>query len=212
MVPITPEAVTLRPAILDDAGAVAELLVQLYHTEVPDVLHGPHVGQVQLFRHLVEHELAGGIGGRYVAADTSGQIVGSASLRSLAHSAEGILPTETLKIAFTTIGVGDTLRLIGSALRASFTSDVTLGFGECYIYSVVVDQAARKRGIGAAMMGQLEDVARSYGAHTALLRVVASNDPARRLYLRLGYRVISRTPHFLDWITFPTELMRKDLV
>jgi ribosomal protein S18 acetylase RimI-like enzyme len=205
------DTISLRPAALDDAGAVADLLVQLYQAEAPGVLHGPALGQVRLFQHIVAYELSRGIGGRYVAASPGGQIMGSASLRTPARPVEDLLPPGTLGVAVSSIGIGNTLRLLLSALRTSFISDITLRADECYIYSVVVDANARGRGVGAAMMGQIEEQARRQGARTALLRVVVGNDTARRLYIRLGYQSVSRTPPILDQITFPTELMRKEL-
>ncbi|MBX0329878.1 GNAT family N-acetyltransferase [Oscillochloris sp. ZM17-4] len=201
--------ITLRPAAPEDAGAVADLLVQLYHTEAPGVLRGARSGQAQLLQHVLANELSAG-GGRYVAAN-SGTIVGSASLRRASGPADAALPPGSLRVAIATIGLGDTLRLVLSALRASLTSDVSLRPGECYIYSVVVDEPARGRGVGAAMMTQIEGAARHLGARSALLRVVVGNEPARRLYLRLGYRVVSRTPPILDRVALPTELMRKEL-
>ena len=208
---MTIDTITLRVATMDDAGATADLLVQLYRAEVPGVLHGPTAGQVQLFQHILTHELACGVGGRYVATRPDGRILGSASIRTPARSSDNLLPPGTLRAAIATVGVGDTLRLILSALRASCISDIVLSSGECYIYSVVVDSAARGHGVGMAMMGQIEDEARRHGARAALLRVVVGNDTARRLYVRLGYQPVSRTPAILDRITFPTELMRKEL-
>jgi ribosomal protein S18 acetylase RimI-like enzyme len=208
---MTLNTITLRPAALDHTGAVADLLVQLYRAEAPGVLHGPALGQVRLFQHIITHELSRGASGRYVAIGAHGEVVGSASLRTPARQVEDLLPPGTLSAAIAAIGLGDTLRLLISALRASFISDIALRTDECYIYSVVVDEAARGRGVGAAMMGQIEDEARRHGTRAALLRVVVGNDTARRLYVRLGYRPISRTPPILDRITFPTELMRKEL-
>jgi ribosomal protein S18 acetylase RimI-like enzyme len=208
---MTTEAITLRPATSGDAEAMSALLVQLYQAESPDVLHGPVAGLVCFFRHLVEYELASGASGRYLAVDAAGAIVGSASLRSPGRAVEVVLPPGTLQVAVSSIGFGDTLRLILSALRASLVSEVDLRADEYYIYSVVVDAATRRRGIGAAMMGQIEEVARCLGARSALLRVLVANQIARRLYLRLGYQTISRTPYLLDGLTFPSELMRKEL-
>ncbi|NTV64332.1 MAG: GNAT family N-acetyltransferase [Oscillochloris sp.] len=208
---MTTDAITLRPLTPDDAEVLAALLVQLYQAEAPGVLYGPIAGQLRLFRHLIDYEIAGGVCGRYLAVDASGVVVGSASLRSPARAIEGVIPPGTLQLAFASIGLGDTLRLLLSALRASLIAEVNLHPGECYIYSVVVDEAARRRGVGAAMMGQIEAAARARGARKALLRVLVVNDTARRLYLRLGYQTISRSPRFLDSLTFPSELMKKEL-
>ncbi len=205
------DTISLRPATPDDAGHMADLLAQLYRAEVPGALRGPVAGQVRLFQHLVFHELRGGGAGRYLAFDDSGLALGSASLRGPGNPADALLPPAILQTALAAIGPGDTLRLLLSALRASLTADVSLRADECYVYSVVVDAACRGRGVGAAMMGLLEEQARRMGARSALLRVVVGNQAARRLYMRLGYGLASRTPPILDWLTVPTELLRKEL-
>jgi ribosomal protein S18 acetylase RimI-like enzyme len=82
--------------------------------------------------------------------------------------------------------------------------------GECFIYSIVVEEAHRGRGVGLAMMEQLEAEARAAGARAALLRVIVGNAPARALYLKLGYSVLSRTPPWADRLMLPSELLRKD--
>jgi RimJ/RimL family protein N-acetyltransferase len=58
----------------------------------------------------------------------------------------------------------------------------------------------------------MEDEVRQHGVETVQLRVVVGNHGARRLYERLGYTMIGRTPRWLDWATFPTELMEKRLI
>ncbi len=56
-----------------------------------------------------------------------------------------------------------------------------------YVWDVAVHEAFRGRGIGEATMLLAEDVARSQGASVLRLNVFAYNDPAIRLYGRLGY-------------------------
>lgn len=56
-----------------------------------------------------------------------------------------------------------------------------------YVWDVAVHEAFRGRGIGEAAMRLAEDVARSQGATKLRLNVFAYNDPAIRLYARLGY-------------------------
>lgn len=56
-----------------------------------------------------------------------------------------------------------------------------------YVWDVAVHEAFRGRGIGEATMLLAEDVARSQGAAVLRLNVFAYNDPAIRLYRRLGY-------------------------
>lgn len=205
------ETVTLRPATAADAEALADLVVQLYHTEVPGGLRGPRAGQVRLFRYLIEHELAGGVRGRFLGVDEAGAPVGSASMRLYGDPTLATLPPGLLSVAARTIGVGDSMRFVGAMLRGSLVGESSLRRGECFVYSVVVAERQRGRGVGHAMMAQLEAYARRAGARSALLRVIVGNERARSLYLKLGYRVFSRTPPWVDWVGLPSELMRKEL-
>ena len=64
-----------------------------------------------------------------------------------------------------------------------------------YVWDVAVHEAFRGRGIGEATMLLAEDVARSHGASVLRLNVFAYNDPAIRLYGRLGYATDSMHLH-----------------
>lgn len=209
--PILPARLTLRPAAPADAEDLARLMVQLHQTEVPGVLRGPVEPQVRLFQALMAHELAGGSHWRYLADSADGRAVASASLRLAGDPGVAEPPPGITLTALRTIGPANSLRMLASALRTSLFNETVLGAGQCYIYSVVVGAAHRRRGLGLALMEGVEAQARALGAHSALLRVVVGNTPAKQLYKRLGYRVIGRTPAWADWLTYPTELMRKIL-
>jgi ribosomal protein S18 acetylase RimI-like enzyme len=56
-----------------------------------------------------------------------------------------------------------------------------------FIYDIEVDESARGRGYGRAIMLAAEDYARSYGADTIRLHVFGDNTVARSLYDSLGY-------------------------
>jgi ribosomal protein S18 acetylase RimI-like enzyme len=56
-----------------------------------------------------------------------------------------------------------------------------------YVWDVAVHEPFRGRGIGAETMLLAEDFARSQGATSMRLNVFAYNEPAIRLYDRLGY-------------------------
>lgn len=208
---MTTETVTLRPVTAADAEALSDLVVQLFHTEVPGALRGDRAGHVRLFRYLVEHELAAGVCGRFLAVDEAGASLGSGSVRLFGEPALVSLPSGLLALAARSVGVANTVRMVGTLLRGSLVAETPLRRGECFIYSVVVAERLRGRGIGHAMMGQIEEVARRAGARSALLRVISGNARARSLYLKLGYRVISHTPAWVTWVGMPSELMRKEL-
>lgn len=205
------ETVTLRQATAADAEALAALVVQLYHSEVPGGLRSDPAGQRRLFRYLVEHELRGGVRGRFLALGEGGAAIGSASVRLFGDPNLTTLPPGLVSVAARSVGLGDTLRIVGTMLRGALVGETGLRRGECFVYSVVVDRAHRGRGVGQAMMAQLEERARGAGARAALLRVIVGNERARALYLRLGYRVVGRTPPWLDRLALPSELLRKEL-
>jgi ribosomal protein S18 acetylase RimI-like enzyme len=196
----------------NDVDTLAELLVQLYGAEEPGVLRSPREGQLSLFRHILAHELAVTTGGRFLAVDAAGVPLGSASMRLYGDSIPSTLPSSLLVTALRQVGFADTLRFFGYLLRSSLASETVLRRRECYIYSVVVDAGARRRGVGYAMMEQLEAYARRAGVNAALLRVMEGNEPARQLYRRLGYRRVSGSAAFARWLGMPSELMRKELV
>lgn len=66
-----------------------------------------------------------------------------------------------------------------------------------YISSVVVDTPYRGRGLARAMMAETERrILRRHRSY-ALLDVIATNEPARRLYGSLGYRLLRRVGWFV---------------
>jgi [ribosomal protein S18]-alanine N-acetyltransferase len=64
-----------------------------------------------------------------------------------------------------------------------------LVFDEIHINNVAVRPAYRGRGLGTALMHYILAEARRLGARRATLEVRSSNQGARRLYERLGFRV-----------------------
>ncbi len=59
--------------------------------------------------------------------------------------------------------------------------------GWLVVTAVTVDEAARRRGLGTAVMAALGSWARERGAHSCLLQVASSNAGALALYERLGF-------------------------
>ncbi len=52
---------------------------------------------------------------------------------------------------------------------------------------MIVDEAARGQGVGAALLAGAETMARGIGAHTMMLEVGVRNTEAHALYRRAGY-------------------------
>ena len=59
--------------------------------------------------------------------------------------------------------------------------------GWLVVTAVTVDESARRRGLGTAVMAALGSWARGRGAHSCLLQVASSNAGALALYARLGF-------------------------
>ena len=55
------------------------------------------------------------------------------------------------------------------------------------VENIVVADPSRRRGLGAHLVGELLDLARSSGAHRVFLEVRESNLAARRLYEKLAF-------------------------
>ncbi len=201
---------TVRPARFSDIAALAVLQTQLYHTEAPGALHGPLDRQHALLRYVLEGDPRG-LRRRYIWPDAHDLPIATASIHLPSDLIIGFTPPGTMQRAFGLLGIADTLRLIGTLLRVSLASNGPSNRRAAYIHSVVVDEQWRGQGIGRALMLAMEDEVRQHGVDTVQLRVVIGNRGARHLYERLGYKVIGRTPRWLDRVTFPTELMEKHL-
>jgi [ribosomal protein S18]-alanine N-acetyltransferase len=71
-----------------------------------------------------------------------------------------------------------------------------LVFDEIHINNVAIRPQYRGRGMGTAVMHHVLAEARRLGAKRATLEVRASNEPARRLYERLGFYVAAVRPNY----------------
>jgi ribosomal protein S18 acetylase RimI-like enzyme len=63
--------------------------------------------------------------------------------------------------------------------------------GVVHVFEIEIDRPHRGRGLGRAALLAAEDLVRAQGLTEISLNVFGFNDPARRLYDRLGYRVVS---------------------
>lgn len=70
------------------------------------------------------------------------------------------------------------------------------GFHGARLYSIVVDPQARGRGVGAALLKQVEDAAVQQGCVSLRLEVREDNTPAIRLYESHGYTIVGQTADY----------------
>jgi GNAT superfamily N-acetyltransferase len=80
-----------------------------------------------------------------------------------------------------------------------------------FVGLVLIDPAARRRGLGAALMADLEDWMRSQGAAASYLAVLERNPDAQRFWTRQGYQVIDRRVRVTGNREDPVFRMRKAL-
>jgi ribosomal-protein-alanine N-acetyltransferase len=73
--------------------------------------------------------------------------------------------------------------------------DLTTG-EETEILTLGVHPAARRRGIAQALIADLFARTVAAGAGRVVLEVAADNEPALRLYRRLGFRTVGRRPGY----------------
>ena len=69
---------------------------------------------------------------------------------------------------------------------------------EAQLFTVTVDPAWARRGVGSALLSELAAQARERGCSKVALEVSERNAPARALYERAGGRVVGRRPKFYD--------------
>ncbi len=202
---------TLRRARPEDIPRLAELLTDLYHWELPNTLHGPIEGQRQLVRLLIEESGVQGLRNRFVVVDDHDRPLATGALRLPNEPIGRPVPTSIIPDAIRLVGVGATLRMARALLRSIFTTESPQPPDTLFIHSVVVDTASRGHGIGQTLLLALEEEGRRLDLERVQLRVIFGNDSARRLYERLGYRTIHRTPAWRAPLAFATELMEKPL-
>jgi ribosomal protein S18 acetylase RimI-like enzyme len=98
----------------------------------------------------------------------------------------GLLPQglATPGHAFVRLHVGDEPAPVGMLWWAETESAGERGV---YVYGIEVEEHARRRGIAAAALAELERRARARGMRFVSLHVFGHNLPARRLYEQLGF-------------------------
>jgi [ribosomal protein S18]-alanine N-acetyltransferase len=71
-----------------------------------------------------------------------------------------------------------------------------LVFDELHIHSLAVRRDLRRRGVASALLGGVLADARRLGAKRATLEVRRSNEPALKLYDKLGFTVSGTRPNY----------------
>jgi ribosomal protein S18 acetylase RimI-like enzyme len=203
--------ITIRSARADDLPVLADLIVQLYAAELPGALSGSRTGQQSLFRFTLEAQPSQALHHRYVLCDTSEQILAMGMIQFPTEPLFERAPAGTLRTAARVLGYWSAGRLLLTVARSMIGVDRQSRADTAVFHSVVVDERYRGQGLGRTMLEALEHIALEHGYRWAMLQVLASNQAARRLYLRQGYRDVWRTPRWKAALSWPSYLMQKDL-
>ena len=197
----------VRAAVRADVPAIAGLLLEGFGHEYGGMLR-QNAG-----RRFIEriHTLPGRLSGMAVAVDRANIPIGVAGLRT--RELHPRYDGAEEQAMFEELGVGSSILL---DLRAALTEPPPYQprVAEAYIYSVAVTKAWRGRGVGDGLLTFLHQRARDLGKSQALLEVMESNVPARKLYERHGYGIVRRRRGLLAWLPFGASallLMAKQL-
>lgn len=80
---------------------------------------------------------------------------------------------------------------------------------EAEIITIGVNPKIRRNGIASAMIGIIEKTIKNQNVKKIFLEVASTNEPAKKMYEKLGYKVIGLRPKYYDGID--AILMAKDL-
>ena len=71
---------------------------------------------------------------------------------------------------------------------------------EAEIITIGVDPEMRRQGIAAAMIGIIEKNLKNQGVKKIFLEVALNNEPAKRLYESMGFKVVGSRPKYYDGV------------
>lgn len=114
------------------------------------------------------------------------------------------LHAEAFEDAWSESSIGELMAMSGAlALLAELDSEGALGFllcrqagSEWEVLTLAVRPAARRRGIGTALVAALCAAAEAAGGEAVILEVALDNDGARLLYDRCGFVEVGRRPAY----------------
>lgn len=174
------EPVEVRPARPEDLDAVSAILVEGFRSKFEAAFRSRMDRAERIIARTLQAEMRRGLPGLYVA-ERAGRIVGTLSLRR--REDPEVASWSATLVLFQELG-------LWGGLRAMFylsLVDQPIGKKDAYISDVAVEKTARRQGVARALLRHAEKVARLWGKKALVLDVSLQNEPARRLYLSLGY-------------------------
>ena len=80
---------------------------------------------------------------------------------------------------------------------------------EAEIITIGVNPEMRRNGIASAMIGIIEKTLKNQGVKKIFLEVALNNEPAKKLYESMGFKVVGSRPKYYDGVD--AILMAKDI-
>ncbi|MFD3550700.1 GNAT family N-acetyltransferase [Streptomyces goshikiensis] len=181
---------TLRRGVPEGAEErVAELYWEAFGAKLGAALGPAGAGRRFIAAHL-HHDRA------VTALDEAGRVVGVAGYQL---AGRGLVGGDAAAVRAAYGQVRGLYRVFLLALL-----ERTPARGELVMDGIAVDPAARGRGIGGLLLGEIDTVAAEQHCRRVRLDVVAENPRARALYERHGFREVAvrRTPWLRDVLGF----------
>jgi ribosomal protein S18 acetylase RimI-like enzyme len=204
-------AFTVRPATSADISALARLIVELYHAELPGLLSGSQRGQEQLLAYTLRANGEVALNNRLVVCDEQQHVVGTGMVQFPTEPAYERAPQGTIAVALRELGLVPTLKLAMAVVRTLFGMYRHTNPHSALIHSVVVSAAVRGNGAGQQLMSALEAQIQARGLERSRLQVLQHNTAAQRFYQRLGYREIWRLDGWRSRLSWSSLVMEKVL-
>ena len=184
---VTLPSLTIRPARPDDAPLAAQLL-HLSMDAFTGLLFGARAGcsVADMLAVLFTRE-GGRLSFRHASiAEVDGKVAGLL----IAYPAKFLtrLDLETGRHMLTLSGLAGIVHLIRQLFPYRNVREAESG--EYYVSNLAVLSRLQRRGIGARLLACADEQARAAGLQKCSLMVALDNDGARRLYERMGYRVV----------------------
>lgn len=177
----SPPRIVVRPAGVDDADAVAAVVLGALRDK-----YAPALGDAALrgIAALTRWEVAEVPDSRHWVAEIDDRIAGVVHLAVGAEGADGFFAALAREVGWA--------RALRATLVLSTLSHNRLASDEAYIEELAVAGWARRRGVARALLAACEDEARRAGRGRLTLWVTTTNRSALALYGATGFRETRR--------------------
>ena len=187
----SPSRIVIRPAEVDDAEAVAAVVLDALRDK-----YAPALGDSALrgIAALARWEIEEVPNSRHWVAEVDARVAGVVHLAVGMDGVQGFCAALAREVGW--------LRAIRATLVLSTLSHGNITPDEAYIEELAVADWARRRGVARALLATCEDEARRRRRSRLTLWVTMTNDAALALYESEGFREARRRRWFVGRLLF----------